>query len=131
MRYLNALLLSGVLLTGCVTAPGVPPTNGGQALLAGADPQLAAAVRTQPNEPEPWYQLGNSYAKQNQPAQAEQAYREALKRGPHPEARFNLGLMQVWQGVRSMREASDQLPAGSPARALPGRLLELLDQAGF
>lgn len=132
MKRIATLLLLAVL-TGCAATPnGFRGGSGpGDALLSGADPQLAAAVRARPDDPETWHRLGNHYAENNRPAEAAQAYREALRRGPFPRSRFNLGLMLVWQGVNEMAVAADELPSDSGGRELTERMLRLLGEAGL
>ncbi len=132
MKRIAMLLLLGMLI-GCATpsdsfrAGGNPREN----LLSGADPQIAAAVRAAPDDPENWHRLGNHYAENNRPVEAAQAYREALRRGPFPRSRFNLGLMLVWQGVNEMTVAADELPTDSGGRELTERMLRLLGEAGL
>lgn len=122
------VVLSG-LLAGCAGLGLYTPEQ--QALLTHADPRLAAAVRAHPDQPEPWYQLGNGYAKHGRPGQAAAAYREALRHGSYPRAEFNLGLMQVWQGVRTMRTASRKLPREARDSRQMHKLLQLLEAAGL
>jgi predicted Zn-dependent protease len=130
MKRIAMLLLIG-LLTACVTPPGGSGVGPSNRLIAGADPQIAAAVRARPGDPQAWHQLGNYYAENNQPIEAAQAYREALRRGPFPRSQFNLGLMLVWQGVNEMTAASQELPADSGGRELTERMLRLLGDAGL
>lgn len=81
-----------------------------------------------------WFRLGNDFAETGCFEQAENAYREALKHGPHAKALHNLGLVQVRLGVTAIREARAQLSAADagnagdagPAFAATEQLLRLL-----
>ena len=100
-------------------------------LLAGADPELAAAVRARPDDGDAWFQLGNYYVDQDQLLEAEQAYQEALRAGPNVKAQHNLGLVQIRLGIDSLRRASEALPEDDPVRQQTRQFLQLLAEAGY
>ncbi len=55
-----------------------------------------------PNNPEPWYRLGNVYAELNKSDNAITAYRRAIEINPdNTKAWHNLGLVQLQQATRT------------------------------
>lgn len=133
---ISALSL-GLILSACVSLPTLAPTlapadpTPSSPLLDNADPQLAAAVKAKPDDPEPWYQLANHYARKDQLIDAELSYREALQRGQHTRAQHNLGLVYIRLGIESLRKASTGLPEDHPARIETRRFLQVLAEAGY
>ena len=75
-----------------------------------------------------WFRLANTYAEKGKLEEAERAYKEALKRGKGAKALHNLGLVQVWLGIKALREARPQLPPDDPAHLETRRYLNTLLQ---
>ena len=75
-----------------------------------------------------WFRLANAYAEEERLEEAENAYKEALKHGKGVKALHNLGLVQVWLGVKALREARSQLPPDEPAHLETRRYLNALLQ---
>ncbi|MFO1350076.1 MAG: tetratricopeptide repeat protein [Gammaproteobacteria bacterium] len=92
----------------------------------GDDRRLLDQIRAKPDDSDLWYQLGNHFAKSDRLDDAEQAYREALKRGPNPHALNNLGLVQIRLGVQALKEARQQMPQNPAVRAETQRFVQLL-----
>ncbi len=58
-----------------------------------------------PEEPEPWFKLGNVYARTGRSELAVRAYREAVRRDPeHTRAWHNMAVVQLQQAAASLRE---------------------------
>lgn len=58
-----------------------------------------------PAESEPWFKLGNIYARTERPELAVRAYREAVIRDPeHSRAWHNMGVVQLKQAAASFKE---------------------------
>ena len=75
-----------------------------------------------------WFQLANAYAEEERLEEAENAYKKALKRGKGAKALHNLGLVQVWLGIKALREARTQLPPDDPVHLETRRYLNALLQ---
>ena len=75
-----------------------------------------------------WFQLANAYAEEERLEEAENAYKEALKYGYGAKALHNLGLVQVWLGIKALREARPQLSPDDPAHLETRRYLNALLQ---
>jgi cytochrome c-type biogenesis protein CcmH/NrfG len=90
-----------------------------------------ALIQVQPDTIEPWFQLGNLYAENGRLEDAQQAYREALRRGDKPQVRHNLGLVQLQLGIQALREARRQLPANDPTHAAARQYLRMLSEGGL
>ncbi len=86
-------------------------------------------TRLRPQDPEPWFQLGNLYAEQGRLLMAERAYREALRRRDEARTLHNLGLVQVRLGVGALREARERLPADDPVHEYTREFLRVLLEA--
>ena len=128
----NRYKLGGIgaifMLSACVTPM---PELTDNVLLARTSPQLAQAVRANPSNNEVWFQLGNSFAENDQLIEAEAAYRQALMLGPHAKALHNLGLVHIRLGIEALRSSSEQLPADHPSRLETRKFLELMAEAGY
>lgn len=66
-------------------------------------------------EAQPWFRLGNVYAKTNRPGLAIQAYQEALVREPDlAKAWFNMGVLQLKMAANSFNELQIHVPTDDP-----------------
>jgi cytochrome c-type biogenesis protein CcmH/NrfG len=127
---LVALGALGVSLSACVTAPSNEAAHN-NSLLSRATPEMAQAVQANPQSSDAWFQLGNSFAENDQLLEAEKAYQQALLYGPHVKAQHNLGLVHIRLGMEALRSASAQLPADSPTREQTRQFLELMREVGY
>lgn len=96
-----------------------------------AESAYRALIQAQPDTLEPWFQLGNLYAENGRLEDAQQAYRQALRRGDKPQVRHNLGLVQLQLGMAALREARQQLPPDDPAHDATRQYLQLLLEGGL
>lgn len=97
-----------------------------QALPDDVEQRYFALAKARPDDPDPWFRLGNWYVEQNQLEQAEHAYQQALQRGEHTSALHNLGLIRIRLGVKALQDAGQQLPADDPVHAETRRFLQTL-----
>lgn len=118
-----------LVLPACTTlVPAATPVAASTAAHA-EDPLLAAcrqALAAPADIGDPWFLLGNAYAEQGRLSEAEDAYRRALERAPHPRAQHNLALVQLQLGMHNLREAARQLPARDRTRAETREFLRAL-----
>jgi len=108
-------------LEGCETHPSVDREDQGEIDLiaikqeaedtyqrkewASSEEHYVLLTQKMPLEPEPWFRLGNIYARTKRPDQAVRAYREAVIRDPqHSRAWHNMGVIQLKQAGRSFAE---------------------------
>ncbi|RMG53854.1 MAG: tetratricopeptide repeat protein [Gammaproteobacteria bacterium] len=87
-----------------------------------------------PTEAEPWFRLGNIYARSNRPEQAARAYHEAVVREPAlSRAWYNLSIVRLRQAgnalVELTRHALPDDPLNARAERLANGLFELLGEA--
>ena len=90
-----------------------------------------ALIRAYPDTLDPWFQLGNLYAESDRLEDAQQAYRQALKYGDNPKVLHNLGLVQLQQGLATLQQARQQLPADDPIHDHTRQYLQLLLEEGL
>lgn len=130
-----AFLLAPILLTGCaVTGPSDLVRLHQQAQSAYAEGRAAEAeshyrqlTERLPTDAEPWFRLGNLYARSQRFDAARHAYREALVRQPNqPKAWHNLGVTHLHQALEALSEAVARAPLGSPLHSRSQSLLEAL-----
>jgi cytochrome c-type biogenesis protein CcmH/NrfG len=70
-----------------------------------SEQHYATLTRNVPGEPEPWFKLGNIYARTLRPELAVKSYREALIRDPqHVKAWHNMGIVQLRQAASSFEK---------------------------
>lgn len=114
------IIISLLSLSGCaLDAQGLganfsPPSLSGYreaGQLRDREQYYLRLTQLQPSAAEPWFQLGNLYADQNRLDEAANAFSEVLRREDRPQARYNLGLIQVRQGLRLIAQANHDLPA--------------------
>ena len=68
-------------------------------------------------EVEPWFRLGNVYARMNQPEPAIAAYKEALIRDPNlSKAWHNMGAVHLRQAANSFLQLRTYTEEGTPTR---------------
>lgn len=91
-----------------------------------AERQYVLLTSRVPQEPEPWFRLGNVYARTARPELAVRAYQEAVLRNPkHTRAWHNMGVVQLRQAAASLRELER---FGQPDDPLHQRAVELGDR---
>jgi tetratricopeptide (TPR) repeat protein len=134
------LILGGLMLGGC-NRLGVAPasTPAAAATVAAPDPATlerdagaaydardwtrsevlyVALTRAQPAAAEPWFKLGNIYARTDRAELAIRAFREAINRDPrHIRAWHNLGVTQLRQASASFHELTQVAPPDAPLAA--------------
>jgi cytochrome c-type biogenesis protein CcmH/NrfG len=70
-----------------------------------SEQQYATLTRKAPGESEPWFKLGNIYARTMRPQLAVKSYREALIRDPqHVKAWHNMGIVELRQAASSFEQ---------------------------
>jgi Flp pilus assembly protein TadD len=94
--------------------------------------KLAQAL---PLDAEPWFRLGNVYTRMERPADAVNAYREALIRNPKSTRTWhNLGIVQLRQATRTFvqlqEHASEDDPLGQRARYVVEAMTRIMEE-GF
>ncbi len=88
-----------------------------------AEAYLVGLTRALPETPDPWFRLGNVYARTDRLAYAVQAYHEALLRAPqHTRAWHNLGIVQLRQARTNFRKLQEHGPADDPLRLRAAQL---------
>lgn len=143
-RLSSWLVLVGLfMLTGCQPGnvkPAADTTSGGgnaielrdkayqaynEGKWAEAEQALVALTRQIPQEPDPWFRLGNVYARQDEPRRAVAAYQEALVRKPeNGKAWHNMGIVQLRQAMHSFTQLQS---ATEPGDDLHERATLLID----
>lgn len=135
------LLLPVLLLAGCQPQQNVRPesvANGNAVELqqqarqaysegnwAEAEKAYAALTREVPREAEPWFRLGNVYARLDQPGRAVAAYQEALLRAPdNGKAWHNMGIIQLRQAMNSFLHLQNVTEPGDPLNERAQAMLE-------
>ncbi len=141
--YLWLVLTSLLIISGCQSMNAQPDGRGkqpqGNAIelrnkaheaynegnWAEAKQALVALTQEIPQEAEPWFRLGNVYARLEQPRQAVAAYQEALIREPeHNKAWHNMGIIQLRQAINSFSQLQS---ATEPGNELHERAQILID----
>lgn len=75
-----------------------------------SEKHYAALTRKAPGEAEPWFKLGNIYARTLRPDLAVKSYRETLIRDPrHVKAWHNMGIVELRQAANSFSELQQLL----------------------
>lgn len=93
---------------------------------AAAEAYRALAARV-PKEAEPWFRLGNAYARLGRSADAVAAYREALVRDPRmSKAWHNLGLVQLREAAATFVEMTEHTAPDDPLHPRGERFARLL-----
>ena len=117
------------IVTGCsmFSSPAVQTVSSTDSV----EQRYFALARVQPENPDPWFRLGNWYAEQNQLEQAEHAYQQALQRDEHTGALHNLGLIRIRLGVKSLQQAGQKLPEDDPTHAETKRFLQAILEAAL
>ncbi|MEX2517501.1 MAG: tetratricopeptide repeat protein [Gammaproteobacteria bacterium] len=137
-----ALGLSLLILTGCETTGQPRPATGNameinqQAEQAYAAGDMATAqklyqelTRQVPREANPWFRLGNIYARQEQPDFAINAYREALVRDPkNAKAWHNMGVVQLRQATYSFLNLQNNVDNTDPLHGRAELMVEAVTQ---
>ncbi len=127
LRTLTILILYFLLMA----CSGLQPSNPPRPIRQIAEPNnpenhYLTLIQNHPQDPEPWFQLGNLYAESNRLEAAEYSYRQALKRGAHPKATHNLGLVQIRLGVAALNQARSDLPKDPSTQQQTRKLLKAL-----
>jgi cytochrome c-type biogenesis protein CcmH/NrfG len=85
-------------------------------------------AKEMPVEPEPWFRLGNIYARTQRPDLAVSAYREALVRDPrHGRAWHNMGVVQLQQAGRSFSEIQQFADESDPLYQRSREMVDAID----
>ena len=93
-----------------------------------AESQYLILARALPDNTEPWFRLGNIYARTARPDLAVNAYREALVREPgNAKAWHNMGIVQLREAASSFEEMQKFIPHDDPLYARSQELREALD----
>ena len=142
-RGIGVGLLACILLAGCAT------TAGPQVDLEQVQRDAARAYQQQryelaerdyrlltehmPTEAEPWFRLGNIYARTNRPREAARAYHEAVVREPAlSRAWYNLAVVRLRQAghalVELTRHSLPEDPLNARAEQLADGLFRLLGE---
>lgn len=142
------LMLGLVLLSGCQSAnvkPNGDTSSGGggnaielrdkayQAYNEGkwteAEEALVALTQQIPQEPDPWFRLGNVYARQDEPRRAVAAYQEALVREPeNGKAWHNMGIVQLRQAMHSFTQLQSATDPGDDLHERASLLIEAVSR---
>lgn len=81
--------------------------------------QYELLVERIPKDPNFWFKLANSYAKNKEPNKAIRAYQNTLLRDTtYEKAWYNMGIIQMQQALRTFIDMQKTLPAGSKVRKL-------------
>jgi len=97
---------------------------------AEAEQSYRALTRQVPQEADPWFRLGNIYARQEKPAAAVAAYQEALVRQPkNGKAWHNMGVVQLRQAMNSFSNLEQATEPGDPLHARARAMLEAVTRA--
>lgn len=96
---------------------------------AEAEKALVALTREVPQEADPWFRLGNVYARQERPAQAVAAYQEALVRDPeNGKAWHNMGIVQLRQAMNSFLNLEAATKPGDPLNERANIMLDTVSK---
>ncbi len=101
-----------------------------------SEKHYAIITRRVPAELEPWFRLGNIYARTRRPELAVAAYREVLVRDPqHARAWHNMGVIQIEQANNTFLQMSQHIDPTNPLYAqsmrLGGDIARLLRQGSL
>ena len=81
--------------------------------------QYELLVKEVPKDPNFWFRLANSYAKNKEPNKAVQAYQNTLLRdASYEKAWYNMGIIQMQQALRTFIDMQEAIPADSEVRKL-------------
>jgi len=141
------VMLGLVLLSGCqpanVKPDGTASNGGGNAIelrdkayqaynegkWAEAEQALVALTRQIPQEPDPWFRLGNVYARQDEPRRAVAAYQEALVRQPeNGKAWHNMGIVQLRQAMHSFTQLQSATDPGDDLHERASLLIDAVSR---
>jgi cytochrome c-type biogenesis protein CcmH/NrfG len=93
-----------------------------------AESHYLVLARELPEDTEPWFRLGNIYARTNRPTLAINAYREALIREPaNARAWHNMGIVQLREAAASFEEMEKFIPHDDPLYARTQELREAIE----
>ncbi|MDZ7736803.1 MAG: tetratricopeptide repeat protein [Gammaproteobacteria bacterium] len=82
-----------------------------------------------PQEADPWFRLGNIYARLEQPGKAVAAYQEALVRKPeNGKAWHNMGIVQLRQAMNSFMHLEAATEPGDPLHDRARIMLDTVSQ---
>ncbi len=128
IRALLLLFLAVVSLSGCAaTKPGKTVFDYEQEAseaYAGGRYDVAVnryeyLVEQVPKDPNFWFRLANSYAKNGEPEKAVVAYQNTLLRdSTYEKAWYNLGIIQMQQALKTFIDMQKAMPPNSPVHSL-------------
>lgn len=143
------LLLGAVLLAaGCATQQGGKPDTPASTAVASdlmavektaneayqrqdwveSEKNFLLLTQKAPGEAEPWFRLGNIYARTHRPDLAIRAYREVVVRNPkHARAWHNMGIVQLQQAKMSFDELTKFADPADPITARSVKLSDGID----
>jgi cytochrome c-type biogenesis protein CcmH/NrfG len=92
---------------------------------AGSEKYYRAWLDRMPGEVEPWFRLGNIYARTERPDEAVAAYREALVRDPQrATAWHNMGVLYLRQAANSFLQMQTHVDPQDPLYARGTRIFQ-------
>ncbi len=148
-RALRLLLCASLLLPGCAEfqrTPDAAATGGEPKVdLQGLEQQAEAAyakgdwaaseqpfialTKASPQAVEPWFKLGNIYARTNRYALAVRAYREVVVRdAKHVRAWHNMGVIQLRQAAETFAELATYAQGNDPLAVHGMHLRQAVEQ---
>ncbi|MDA0823636.1 MAG: tetratricopeptide repeat protein [Proteobacteria bacterium] len=145
-KRLNRCLLYSVLvatLNGCERSPTKPDKNpinlaetyslAGKAYDAqnwtDSEKHYTTLAQNAPGEAEPWFKLGNIYARTSRPELALQAYQETLVRDPrHAKAWHNMAVLQLRNAGKSFSELEKLVDSDDPLYAKSIKIQNAIDE---
>jgi len=93
-----------------------------------AEKDFKLLAESMPRDAEPWFRLGNIYARSNRVEDAIHAYREAVTRNPNlTKAWYNMALVQMHQARKDLLEMQQYLGADDPINPQVQHIQETLD----
>jgi Flp pilus assembly protein TadD len=96
---------------------------------ADSEKHYTTLVQNAPGEAEPWFKLGNIYARTSRPELALQAYRETLVRDPrNAKAWHNMAVLQLRNAGKSFSELERLVESDNPLHAKSIKIQTAIDE---
>ena len=93
-----------------------------------AEKDFKLLTESVPKDAEPWFRLGNIYARSNRADEAVHAYREAVARNPNlTKAWYNMSLVQLHQARKTVLEMQQYIEPEDPVNPQVRHMQESLD----
>jgi len=94
-----------------------------------SEKHYATLVQNAPGEAEPWFKLGNVYARTQRPELALKAYRETLVRNAqHAKAWHNMAIIQLRDAGESFSELQRLVETDDPLHAKSVKIQNAIDE---